>query len=61
MCKKSWILTYEKCKYCGKNIYKDEEDAQYALNSLDKNITYYKCPYGKGFHLTSKKDKNANL
>ena len=54
---------HAKCKFCGKNVYKTENEArkvadeQESLSMFKEEISVYKCQYGYGWHLTSKKKK----
>ena len=53
----SWFLDPEQCKFCGKLAYLTEEDAAYAAREQSRGnllLRTYKCPYEKGWHLSSK-------
>jgi len=55
------VCQFKKCRFCGKNIYHSEEEAEQAkttgeVMSFDNiELVVYKCPHGQGWHLASKK------
>jgi hypothetical protein len=51
---KSWIVESDRCKLCGKVSYRDEDDAEYKTKAFSAPYRHYKCPYGNGWHLSSK-------
>lgn len=52
---KNWVVnTEERCKLCGKVAYQDKEDADYQAKALSSQHHSYQCPYGNGWHLSSK-------
>lgn len=57
--KKAKGSTNGSCKSCGKVIFRDELAAKIALagrlNRDRGEVRCYRCPQGRGWHLTSKK------
>jgi hypothetical protein len=43
-----------KCKICGKTSFDSEHEALQAAEDLPVKLRVYECPYGNGWHFSSK-------
>lgn len=42
------------CDACGKALYQTEQAAEQRAHIIGTSLRVYECPYGEGWHLTSK-------